>query len=136
MNAQARAFARDWKHRWYGFWALEGEATGHAFSLDSHVDPAWAPKDLSSLVNYLKSCPIALAGQQPPARCGFCDELLHVSAYRSDGTLLWADPVAHLVEKHGFVLPDSWVEHIRRLNYVPSAKLSLPADKLPWPSTP
>jgi hypothetical protein len=135
VNQQAREFARDWKHLWYGFWGLEGEATGRQFELNDHTDVTWAPADLHELVSFLRSCPIAVAAQQPPAKCGFCDELLHVSTYRSDGALVWSDALPHLVEKHAFVLPDAWVEHIRRANYFAPPKLTVSADRLPWPPT-
>lgn len=135
MNQQAREFARDWQHRWFGFWGLEGEATGRQFALNDHTDPSWAPPDLAQLVSYLRSAPAAVVAQQPPAKCGFCEELLHVSTYRSDGALLWSDALAHLVEKHAFVLPDFWVEHIRRANYAAPSRLTAPVDQLPWPPT-
>jgi hypothetical protein len=135
VSQQAREFARDWKHCWFGFWGLEGEATGRPFALNDHTDPSWAPTDLAQLVSYLKSCPIAVAAQQSPVKCGFCDQLLNVSTYRSNGTLVWSDSLAHLVEKHAFVLPDAWVEQIRRANYVAPSVLTIPADQLPWPPT-
>jgi hypothetical protein len=135
MSQQAREFARGWKHHWYGFWAHEGEATGRGFSLDDHIDLSWTPPDLQELVSYLKSCPIAVTAQQAPAKCGFCDELLHVSTYRSDGILAWSDSLAHLVEMHAFVLPDFWVDQIRRANYVAPSELTVPAERLPWPAT-
>lgn len=134
MNQQARKFADKWKYDWYGFWALEGEATGNKFVLDEHTDSSWAPSDLAEVVSFLKSCPIAVAAQQPPVKCGFCNSLLHVSTYRSDGVLVWPDSLAHLVEKHAFVLPDAWVKRIRQAGYVVPAELSVTADQLPWPS--
>lgn len=135
MNQQARKFAHDWKHHWYGFWALEGEATGHPFLLADHTDPSWAPDDLHKLTSYLKSCPTALAAQQPPVKCGFCDALLYISTYRSDGFFVWPEPLAHLIESHDFVLPDIWVDKIRRVNYVVPSELTVPAAQLPWPPT-
>lgn len=134
MNQEARKFARDWRHRWYGFWGLEGPATGREFVLTDHADASWAPSDLPQLVTFLRVCPIAVAAEQPPTKCGFCDELINLSAYRSDGVLVWSDALAHLVEMHGFVLPDFWVEHIRRANYIAPSELTVSADRLPWPA--
>jgi hypothetical protein len=81
MNQQAREFARDRKHHWYGFWGFEGEATGRQFSLDDHTDLSWAPTDLQELLP-----PHRLECSQPrhpgvaeeisffPCHCASCSE--------------------------------------------------------------
>jgi hypothetical protein len=103
------------------------------FSLTNHVDESWRVPDLEQLLLYLKSSPIAIAAQEKQVKCGLCHESISLSCYRSDGEWLWTDSLAHLVEKHFFVLPDTLVRHIRDKNYKQPTTLSIPIDKLPWP---
>jgi hypothetical protein len=133
MNTKARDFASAWRKRWFGFWGDEEQAMSRPFSLSEHVDETWAPNDLKRLIHYIRSAPVAVVAQAPEAKCGLCDQMIHLSCYRSDGEWLWPDPLAHWVEKHSFVLPDALVDHIRSKKYVPPESLSTAIDKLPWP---
>lgn len=133
MNSAAIEFAKSWNQKWFGFWAEEAELTREPFSLANHVDPTWVPFDIYRLIGYLRDAPLALAAQSPATKCAFCEELESASAYRSDGEWLWPDPLAHLVERHSFVLPNRLVEHIRNKGYTAPEKISIPWQQLPWP---
>lgn len=133
MNTKAIELALAWKEKWYGFWADEARILGRAFSLDEHVDATWQPEDITELIYYLKNSAIAIVAQTPKVKCGLCDELMHSSCYRSDGELLWCDSLPHLLEKHAFVLPDNFVNHIRQHQYQPPTSFSTAWTDLPWP---
>lgn len=133
MNNQATEFATLWEQKWFGFWADEASLTNAPFSLENHIDVDWNPEDRNLLIDYLKHAPIAIAAQTQKVKCGLCEEKVNSSSYRSDGELLWHDSLAHLIEKHSFVLPHNFVEHIRSMGYVPPASFSIPVQDLPWP---
>lgn len=132
--SQARTFANNWTLSWFGLWGFEGNVTGRPFSWDDHIDPTWAPDDLDKLVRYLGTAPVVVAAQEAGANCFKCGEWLQGSAYHSDGVLLWPDDLAHMVEKHHFVLPDAWVAHIRDRGHKAPKWVNTPIDKLPWPN--
>lgn len=133
MNIQARSLAEHWTEKWYGFWADEAALTGIPFTFDRHVDRDWNPEDKNLLVRYLNSSPIAVVAPMQNVKCGYCDEKVTTSCYRSDGELLWPDSLGHLIEKHFFVLPEVFVLHIRLMKYIPPSSVSVAVETLPWP---
>lgn len=133
MNNKAREIANTWDKKWFGFWGDEEKVTMHPFSIDDHVDSSWMPSDREKLVHYLRSSPVAIMAQVGDSKCGLCNELITGSCYRSDGEWLWTDDLAHMVEKHFFILPDSFVNHIREKSYMPPESISVSISDLPWP---
>ncbi len=131
MNPRARAVAASWPHPWVGFYAEE--FTGRPYDEAEYVDPTWAPPDLASIVRYLRETPVAVATSGAGGPCGRCGEWIESGAYHYDGAWLWPDPLAHLVERHGFVLPDQFVADIRRRAYAPVAFDPAWVGRLPFP---
>lgn len=133
MNEKARNFARKWPVKWFGFWGKELDVTKEDFSLDSHVDPTWLPDDRIQLIEYIRNSPIVVVTQNSEGKCGLCDAIVLDSCYRSDGEWLWIDSLAHLVEKHFFILPNLLVEHIRSHRYKYPDSITTSIKDLPWP---
>lgn len=131
MNERALHTAAQWSHPWVGFYAPE--FTGRPYEESDYVDPSWAPADLESIVRYLREAPVALATSGQGGPCGRCGAWIESGAYRFDGTWLWPDPFAHLVERHGFVVPDRMVHDIRARHYQPPPWDPAWADRLPFP---
>jgi hypothetical protein len=130
---RATHLAESWNMNWFGFWGDEDQVTGVPFSIEDHVDASWHPDDLERLIRYLATSPIAAVTQGTEGKCGLCDATVTDSCYRSDGVWIWPDTLAHLVEKHAFVLPARLVEHIRSRGYKPPVELSGNIGDLPWP---
>ena len=75
---------------------------------------------------------MALVGVVPEQRCKFCDEMISVASYRSDDVWLWPSDLGHRVVKHGFYVPNRFLDHIRA-NVHPPRSLQTPVEELPWP---
>lgn len=134
MNEKARKFAREWSKKWFGFWGREEQLTKEKFSLENHTDSTWMPDDRAKIIAYLNNTPVAIVAQTADVECGLCDEIVYDSCYRYDGEWLWPDSLAHLVEKHFFILPDLFVNHIRKNKYKCPDFPPVSIGDLPWPT--
>lgn len=133
MNERARRFAAGWTLPWFGFWGQEVEFLGRTATAEDLVDPTWEPADKGRLVEYLRSSPAALAGQQPEEVCPLCGTRYYPALYLSDGERLWSDDVRHTVEHHHMVLPDRWADAIRARGYMPPEEITAAAADRLWP---
>ena len=112
-----------------GFFAQE--FTGRPCAESDYVDSEWAPPDVAAIARYLRDAPVALATTGMVGPCGRCGAQIDSGAYHYDGAWLWPDTLAHLVERHGFVLPDRFVSYIRQRGYAPPSFDAF--DRLFWP---
>ncbi len=124
-----------WPENWWGMWgfALQRLSMPVERSAVEAFRDDTAPAELRSAVtSYLLAGPSAVAAQEPAKPCDWCDEMVHKSAYRWDGEWLWPEDLAHLVERHGFVVPNRFVDRIRSLGSPPQ-QLEVDPAALPFP---
>jgi len=95
-------------------------------------DPAASDELRQEVVNYLRAAPGAMAAQQPPFKCAFCDELMPQN-HQWDGKWVWPESLSHEVEVHNFAVPRDLVDRIRRLGTPPDLPPAGPDTNIPWP---
>jgi hypothetical protein len=125
--------AKDWKYKWFGFWGSEEEYEGRRYEIEDYVDSSCPIEIRQTIVSYLDTATVVLAGQHERHKCALCDELLESASFRSDNVWLWTERLSHYVAKHDFWVPNAMVEHILLLDGIPPEKCEMSPESLPWP---
>jgi hypothetical protein len=140
MNNVER-LCREWPHRWFGFFRLEGRQEGgdHPFSdlpvVTEFIDKEWKFPRMQEALDYLERCPYISAPVFPSqSKCLLCDELLRREVFHRDGTWLWPGSLGHYVRVHSVRLPDKMLHIMEEKGFAPPSELPPISDaKLPWP---
>lgn len=54
-------------------------------------------------------------------------------SYRSDDTWVWLDDIDYYISEYNLRLPDNFVIHIEKNNYIPPKKINKDIEQLPFP---
>jgi hypothetical protein len=121
-----------------GFWKAESGIFRLCPKPQSLVKRKWHETDLAFILGYLRGGHNALKWEPQPgiilinayggwSTCRFnCEEgLFNGSEEYTDGEWIWPEGLAHYVERHNVVLPDEFVETMRRNSWKVPAEVIL-----------
>jgi len=92
------------------------------------VDPLWRGEDRQKIVDYLRAGHHAyswLGYSSCRFRCGIPDESLGDSEL-TDGIWAWPEGLTHYVEHHFIRLPEAFVEHVVKNDYIVPSSVTVP----------
>ena len=127
-------FLQSWPWNWYGFYGAATES-GIAPGFEECCGEWASIPERDQVVKYLRGGPEIIHINLWPIRpCPWCG-VASVDSLKtfSDGTWVWPASLAHEVEKHGVILPDRFLAHIRSQNYLPPERCDVTFEKLPYP---
>lgn len=128
--------AKEWSHKWYGYFGFEEEFGIKPFVLEDYLDFSCPPDIRKKIVYYLKKSPVALVGFRDTVgkcKCGYGG--LHSALYRSDGIWVWPDSLSHGVDRHNICIPNELLKRIIDADGIPPKEITVPCEDLPWPKT-
>jgi hypothetical protein len=125
----------EWNRKWFGYWGGKDRSEPGWQALDDFVDPEWNPPDKDNLNTYLEQAPSMMKMESAgSAKCIVCgSDLGEASDHRSDGVWLWPAGLPHSVRFHSVVLPDKFVQHIRKRTYALPSQQNVDWMSLDWP---
>lgn len=127
-------FFSTWSELWFGCWLEHGEKYTNCPSIKEFIDPLWKDESIEKIIQYLNSAPLIATTSHLsiPWAIGTGDGRSCVS-YRSDGKLLWLDDIDYYITQHHLRLPDNFISHIEKNEYLPPEELMKDPDELNWP---
>ncbi len=129
--------ANTWGHLWWGYTGFAKQSLGVPTGPETNhlLQSESASQELrDEVADYLDASPYAVVGMQRDTDCYFCTKArFNGAAHRSDGVWLWPDDLGHCVRRHGFVVPNRMVDHIRAEVYPPQKLTMAVVESLQWP---
>jgi len=123
-----------WPYFWFGCWSEFGEQYLKCPSIHEYTDSSWNYESIKQLLAYINTAPIIATTSRLsiPWAIGNGDNRSSIS-YRSDDTWVWLDDIDYYVIQHNLRLPDNFIFHIEKNNYISPKEINKDIQELPWP---